>query len=187
MRIPDTFLSVQEETTLFFLSAVMGGALELVWDGVRAFRIAVPHKKTAEAIEDALFLVVWAGCVVCFTSVLAKGDMRFFYIVGSILGFILTRLTIGNPVTRLLSRIIKSIYAFLRWLTSPVSKLVVSVRKKWQKKFVTNAKIAPEKKNIWSALLIAKDKMLYNRSNHKKTKGDGKRGRKKHDEEPQSQ
>lgn len=184
MKIPDTFLSVQEETTLFFLSAVMGGALELVWDGVRAFRIVVPHKKTAEAIEDAFFLVVWAGCLVSFTSAFAKGDMRVFYIVGNILGFILTRLTIGNPVTRLLSRIVKAIYSFFAWVTSPMRKLVLRIRKKWNEKFVINAKNAPERKNIWSALLIAKYKMLYNISNHKKTKGDGKRGRKKQCKEP---
>lgn len=184
MLIPDTFLTVHEETLLFLWSVLMGCALELVYDVLCAFRIAIPHKSASAAIEDILFIVLWAGCLVCFTSVFAKGDLRIFYIAGSILGFIVTRLSVGNPIVRLFSRIIGWICRAAAWLLSPLRVLVVRIYRKWSAKFVRNAKNRGERKNIWSALLIAKQKMLYNMYNHKGKKGDGKRGKKKQVEEP---
>ncbi len=186
MIIPDTFLTVHEETVLFLGSCVLGGGLSITWDVVRGLRIAVPHKAAAKAVEDVLFMVLWAASLVCFTSVYAKGVLRLFCVAGTVLGFVSVRLSVGNPVMRLFSRIIAAVYKIIRFITAPGVKIAVYTRKKLTGKFVSNAKNSTKRKNIWSAPLIAWEKMLYNRVNHKKGKGDEKRGRKKQDTESQN-
>ena len=122
MIIPDTFLTVREELLLFFGAVLLGCGMELLFDIFRAVRLIIPHKAAAAAIEDIVFIVLWAGCIICFTTAFAKGDFRVFYIAGSILGFVLWRLLLGNPLVRLLSRILSAVLRLLKWIISPISK-----------------------------------------------------------------
>lgn len=177
MLIPDTYLTVHEELLLFFGAVLLGCALEILFDLFRAFRLIIPHKTAATVLEDILFMIIWAGAVVCFTNVFAKGDMRIFYIIGNILGFILWRVTIGNPLVRLLSKILNVFFKLLKWLFSPITKLYVRTYKKWAYKFVNNAKNHKRKKNP----LIAVRKMLYNVCNVKGRKEEAEHGSEKKD------
>lgn len=168
MIIPDAYLTVHEELILFLSSAILGSLLGIVFDIFRAFRIIIPHRNFSAAIEDVLFIMIWAGSIVCFMSVLAKGDFRWYYIAGSILGFVLWRVTAGNPLTRLLSEVLGFIFGIIRRIFRPVKKLFMRVFRKCRRKFVKNAKIHIKGKNIWSAPLIAVQKMLYNMFKRKK-------------------
>lgn len=181
MIIPDTFLTVREELLLFFGAVLLGCGMELLFDIFRAVRLIIPHKAAAAAIEDIVFIVLWAGCIICFTTAFAKGDFRVFYIAGSILGFVLWRLLLGNPFVRLLSRILSAVLRLLKWIISPVSKPCMRMYEKCTRKFVKNAKIQKKNKNIWSALLIAPQKMLYNIFNKEGERGRKKRGTEKKD------
>jgi hypothetical protein len=179
MLIPDTYLTVHEELLLFFGAVLLGCALEILFDLFRAFRLIIPHKTAATAIEDIIFILIWAGSVVCFTSVFAKGDLRIFYIIGNILGLILWRVTIGNPLVRLLSRLLHNILRLIKWLFSPITRLYVRTYKKCASKFVNNAKNHKRKKNP----LIAVRKMLYNIFNTKGRKDEAEYGSEKKDKE----
>lgn len=176
MLIPDTFLTVHEETLLFLYSCLLGAALGLLFDVLRAVRLVLPHKTFAAALEDVFFLLFWAGCIAAFTSAFAKGDLRFYYIFGSILGFLLYRFTLGNPVVRLLRRILGGITGLLAWCLRPITALLVRMYRKCRGKFVTNAKNREKFKNIRKAPLIAPRKMLYNKHNRKRKQGDKNRG-----------
>ena len=179
MIIPDTFLSVHEETVLFIASVFLGAALSIIYCLILAFRAAVPHKAFSAAAEDVLFILLWAAAAACFTTVLGNGVFRIFYIAGSILGFILMHLTVGRPAARLLSRIFSAVYAVICRILSPLNKLIVRMRKKCTAKFVTNAKNKEKRKNIWSALLIAKVKMLYNNIKSERKSGELGNGKQK--------
>lgn len=177
MIIPDIFLSVHEELVLFLLSVIMGCGLGALFDIFRAFRIIIPHRTAAAAVEDILFCVIWAFSLVCFTNVYAKGQFRMFFIAGNIPGFILWRVTVGNPLARLLSRVIDVIFRILRKVFSVPAKLISRIYRKYRRKFVKNAKIHKSRKNIWSAPLIDKGKMLYNIYNKKRSgKGESRNG-----------
>ncbi len=175
MLIPDTYLTVHEELLLFFGAVLLGCALEILFDLVRALRLIIPHKTAATALEDILFMLIWAGVVICFTSVFAKGDLRIFYIIGNILGFILWRVTIGNPLVRLLSRLLNTIFKLIKWIFSPITKLCVRAYKKCTSKFVNNAKNHKREKKP----LIAARKMLYNIFNKKGRKDEAENGSEK--------
>ncbi len=176
MIIPDTFLSVHEETVLFLSSVLLGFGMELIFDIFRALRLVIPHKTAAVALEDILFLLIWAGSIAAFTAVLAKGDLRFFCIGGSIIGFIVCRLLIGNPVVKLISSILKIIMKVIAWCIKPFRNIIVSIYTKFRMKFVRNAKTHTKRKNISLAPLIAPFKMLYNIFKSKRKQGDNKSG-----------
>lgn len=174
MLIPDTYLTVHEELILFLGSVILGCALELIFDIFRSLRVIIPHKAAANAIEDIIFIMIWAGSIACFTSIFAKGYLRIFYIVGSILGFVLCKLTVGDPLVRLLSMIWRFILRFIRWIFTPAIKIYTWIYNKYVQKIVNNAKIRRCIKNIWSAPLIAVRKMLYNIFNNRRKMGETK-------------
>ncbi|MBQ8687953.1 MAG: spore cortex biosynthesis protein YabQ [Ruminococcus sp.] len=186
MLIPDTYLTIHEETLLFLYSCLLGAALGMVFDLFRALRTLLPHKGWMTALEDTLFLLFWAGTIAAFTSAFAKGDLRFYYIFGSILGFLLYRATLGNPVVGLLRRILGSITGLLRWCLRPVTALLVRMYRKCRGNFVTTDKIKEKSKNIHAALLIAPRKMLYNRHNRKRKQGETNHGSEEEDQKPES-
>lgn len=172
MIIPDTFLSVHEETVLFISSGFLGAVLSIIYSLILSFRAAVPHKIFSAAAEDILFILLWAGALVCFTTVSGSGVFRMFYIAGTLIGFIIGYLTIGKPVVRLLSRVFSFVYAAFRRILSPIHKLTVRMRKNCTSKFVGNAKNKEKGKNIRSALLIVKEKMLYNNNKSERKPGE---------------
>lgn len=176
MLIPDTFLTVHEELLLFLGAILLGCILELVFDMFRAFRIIIPHKAAANAIEDIIFILIWSGSIICFTSVFAKGVFRMFYIIGTILGFVLCRVTIGNALVRILSLVSNFLLRIVKWIFSPVVKLCIWIHEKFARKFVNNAKIHSRIKNICSFPLIAVRKMLYNIFNSNRKKGEKEHG-----------
>ncbi|MBQ8514916.1 MAG: spore cortex biosynthesis protein YabQ [Ruminococcus sp.] len=185
MQIPDTFLTIHEETLLFLASVLLGCGLGILFDLLRTLRILLPHKSWFVALEDVLFLLVWAGAVVSFTSVLAKGDLRMYYILGSSMGFVLYRLLLGNPVTRLLRRIFGWILRLLGWIFRPVTAVLVRIHRKCKNKFVGSAKNLRKDKNIWSALLIAPREMLYNKHKNKGKQGERNLGSQKECKAPE--
>lgn len=172
MIIPDTFLSVHEETVLFIGSGFLGAVLSIIYSLILSFRAAVPHKIFSAAAEDILFILLWAGAVVCFTTAVGNGVLRMFYIAGTLLGFIVGHLTIGKPVVRLLSRVFSFVYSVFHRIFSPVHKFIVRKCKKCTSKFVRNAKNKEKGKNIRSALLIVKEKMLYNNNKSERKPGE---------------
>lgn len=185
MQIPDTFLTIHEETLLFLASVLLGCGLGILFDLLRTLRMLLPHKSWFVALEDVLFLLVWAGAVVSFTSAFAKGDLRMYYILGNIIGFVLYRLILGNPVTSLLRRIFGGIFRLLRWILRPVTALLVRIHRKCKSKFVGSAKNLRKGKNIWSALLIAPREMLYNKHKNKGKQGERNLGSQKECEAPE--
>ena len=186
MIIPDTFLTIHEETVLFLSSVLLGIGMELIFDVFRALRIILPHKAAAAAAEDVLFILIWSGSIAAFTSAFAKGDLRFFCIGGSIIGFVLCRLFIGNPVVKLLAKLMQTVVKIISWCTRPFRILCVRIYRKCRLKFVRNAKNRSQKKKIQPALLIAPFKMLYNVYNRKRKQGDNRSGSEKQRKKPQN-
>lgn len=185
MIIPDTFLTVHEETVLFLSSVLLGMGMELVFDVFRALRVILPHKAAAAALEDVLFILIWASGIAAFTSALAKGDLRFFCIGGSVIGFILCRFLIGNPLVKLLSRLMQAVIRVIAWCTRPFRAVCVRIYRKFRLKFVRNAKNNSRRKEFLPAPLIAPFKMLYNIYNRKRKQGDNRRGSEKEPEKQQ--
>lgn len=80
----------------FLYSLLTGGIFCLSYDVFRAARKAVKHSVAAIFIEDIFCFTVWAYAFFCFLLATVNGEIRFFAIIGVILGFAVTRLTVSR-------------------------------------------------------------------------------------------
>lgn len=97
----ETFFSVTKQTELFLLSVTLGAALGVLFDALRLVRIIIRTAGNAFfcALADILFVLFSAFCIFIFSAESAHGQVRFFVVIGAVLGFTLEVLTIGSAVT----------------------------------------------------------------------------------------
>jgi len=163
----ETFFTVPEQTRLLFCAVFLGIPLGLCFDVLRVLRMLLPHGKLAVALEDTAFLLVWGGALLCFAGIFARGEMRAYYALGSTLGFLLYRCTIGTVTVRVLHRIFGVSGRVLRWLTTPLFHGVVRIYGVLKEKFGHFAKVSGKVHFFWHLPLIVVRKVLYN--NKRKT------------------
>lgn len=132
----ETFFSVSQQTSLFLLSVVLGAALGILYDCFRVLRIVFPPaaKSGAVALQDIVFWLVYGFCIFCYSTIIGRGQIRFFVFFGSLLGFVLYILTLGNFVTGVIRSIVTAVYGTLRKVYSiTIEPIVKLLRKKCQK------------------------------------------------------
>jgi hypothetical protein len=97
----ETFFTVTEQAEIFLLAVVLGAALGVVFDAFRMFRavFVTARKKIAVGVADFLFVLFYAFCIFIYSVMLGRGEVRFFIIIGSLCGFVLEVITIGDTVT----------------------------------------------------------------------------------------
>ena len=100
-EIPDTYFTVQEQTTLFLFACLLGLPMGLLFDLFRMLRVLFRHAMVVVAIEDILFCCTCAVTLAAFTSVACRGEFRLFYPVGMLLGCLLWRFTVGNSLLKI--------------------------------------------------------------------------------------
>ena len=94
----ETFFTVTEQTRLFLWACLIGVGLGIVYDCFRVLRIVFNHKFVAVFIEDVLFTIFYALCLFVYMTECSRGQIRFFVIIGSLLGFVAYLLTVGFVV-----------------------------------------------------------------------------------------
>ena len=119
MIIPETFFSVNEHLSLFLLSCLMGAFMGLFYDVFRILRIALPHGKAAVFLEDILFCLIWSLSLVMLAAVCARGELRLFFAVGSLMGFIVYLLTLGRYICASAEKFIGFFRILLSLITLP--------------------------------------------------------------------
>lgn len=170
MIIPETFFSVQEELILFGLSCLAGAIIGIFYDIIRAFRLVFHHGICLTAFEDTSFLALYAVFLSSFASAAARGELRFYYVVGNAIGAILYYFTLGSIFIRLLNKILKAIISVFRTFLAPIRRLYVLLRKKARAKFVGSSKILKKPIKMLNLLLPKQWVLRYNKMENKKRK-----------------
>lgn len=119
MIVPETFFTVSEELWLFFISCAAGAVFGIYYDIFRVLRLTVPHHGFFVFLEDVIFLSSYALFLSAFASAEARGELRAYYALGGILGFILYYFTIGRFVMRFMSKIIGIIKISITAIVKP--------------------------------------------------------------------
>lgn len=166
MIIPETFFSIQEELVLFLLSCLAGAFIGVFYDIFRTLRLMIKHNFFFVVLEDVLFLSCYAVFLSAFASVQARGELRFYFIIGNALGFTLYFFTLGSFVIRTL----RKFFGLLSRIFSPVKAVYVIFCKKVRGKFVENSENFKKRIKKSKSLLPKHNDLLYNRSETKKRK-----------------
>ena len=125
----DTFFSVSQHTYLFLTSVLLGAGMGVVYDLFRALRIIFPPaaRDGAVLVQDILFVLICGFGLFCFATLEGRGQLRFFMVFGSGLGFVLYILTIGNFITGVLRRVFSAVYGSLRKVYSSIIEPFVNL------------------------------------------------------------
>lgn len=127
----ESFLSVSQQTAFFLLSVVLGAVMGIIYDVFRVFRILFPPaaKSKPVAVQDVLFWLIFGFCMFCYSSAVCGGNLRFFMFFGSLIGFTLYILTIGNLITGILRQIAEAVRRVLRKVYSLIFEPIVKLLK----------------------------------------------------------
>ena len=107
-------LSLHGQAQLFLLTVFMGGIMGLVYDGLRVFRHALPHKPFWIQLEDGVFWLVAVFLVFGVMLRTSSGEIRFFSIFGLFGGMGLYFLTLSRLVIAVSDRVI----ALVKYITA---------------------------------------------------------------------
>ena len=165
----NTFFSVSQHTSLFLMSVVLGAALGILYDCFRVLRIVFPPAAGRKAViaEDIIFWLIYGFCIFCYAASFARGQVRFFMFFGSLIGFVLYIVTVGNLITGVIRRVFDAVYKILHkvysFLIEPIVKLKAKICQKLVPVFVRNHKNKRSVKNLLKNAV----NWVYNKKNVK--------------------
>lgn len=175
----ETFFNVSSQTVIFLWSAVLGGIMGIVFDFFRVIRALKKHNAVSVFIEDMFFVMIYFLVMFIYTMEKSRGEMRFFVYVGSLLGFTIYLLTVGNLIVNLLRKIIRFVKSICHKVyvktLFPLKKFFVHIFQKYVietvKDTINDKKILYRRKKH----LKQSSKIVYNNHKHIRTtplKGD---------------
>lgn len=166
--IPETFYTVHEQLVLFGLSCLFGGALGVCYDVFRALRVLMPHNTWLVVFEDVLFMAGYSVFLMAFTSGAARGELRFYFVIGNLLGFIIYFFTVGNAVISALKKLLHVLGRAFCVVIRPLTAVYVFIREKAVRKFVGSSKVLVKSIKNVKMPLIKSSHLLYNKKKTKK-------------------
>lgn len=121
-------IQIARQTEIFLYSCVIGFALGVLYDVFRILRLAIPSPRAVILVQDILFFSFCALLTFFFMLSTNEGQVRFFILIGELLGAIVQHLTLGVLTMRVSKAIITLVKKILHFLFSvliaPVLRLI---------------------------------------------------------------
>lgn len=111
---------VANQTLVFLYACLLGAALSVVYDVFRLIRITAAMGRAVIIAEDIVYFIIVSAATFVFMLSFTEGIIRFYVILGELLGFILCHVTLGALIVKLLGGFIKLVKRFLKRIFSAV-------------------------------------------------------------------
>jgi len=119
-----------EQTTIFLQAILLGFAYGILYDAFRITRIAVPTARWVVFAQDVLFFFICALGAFFFLMRTMDGQVRFFVLLGVILGMVIyfyslsiLIMGISAAIIRVVKVVLRSIY---KWVLLPIWRIIYS-------------------------------------------------------------
>ena len=128
--------TVAQQANTFVYSVALGALLCAVYDVFRIIRIAFGAKQIAVFVEDMVFSLIALILTFVFVITFNNGEVRFFVLIGELLGFIVYYFTVGRAVMLLSKAIINLVKKIFSFIYTPFVKVckVIGTKIKQKKK-----------------------------------------------------
>lgn len=111
----------QSEQLLIFVSSLgMGFLLGILYDVLRALRLSITRSRIALVFFDILYFILFGLFSFLFILALNKGEIRFYIIIGEIIGALFYYISFGIAVIKITDKTV----ALLRKLYSLIFKVI---------------------------------------------------------------
>ena len=195
-------IAVNTQVLIFLQSLLLGAALGAVYDLWRIFRIAVPLPAGVIVAEDVIYFMFGGFLSFCFAMTVNFGQVRFFILLGEVLGFVVYYFTLGILVMRGAKKIISVLrwilfllwkclfrppILFLRWIGRAFEKLLGKIGKNAKKAVQKHRKHLQNRQillyNYFKNKLPGREKKRKDQRASQKGTSRGRRGRGKRKKE----
>ena len=110
-----------EQLAIFALSLGMGFLLGVLYDIIRALRLSVTRSKIVLVICDILYFILFGLISFLFILALNKGEIRFYIIIGEIIGAFFYYVSLGLAVIKITDKLICLLRKFYKFIFKLVS------------------------------------------------------------------
>ena len=114
---------VAHQTQIFLGACLLGGFLGVIYDFFRISRLAFHLPRVVILLEDVLFFVICGVVTFLYLAETNDGQVRYFIMLGLLLGATLYYFTLGEVVMRVSSVIIGFVSKTLSLIFGLVSKI----------------------------------------------------------------
>ncbi len=101
-----------EQLAIFALSLGLGFLLGVLYDVIRAVRLSVTRSKIVLVICDILYFILFGLISFLFILALNKGEIRFYIIVGEVIGAFFYYISLGIAVIKITDKVISLLRKF---------------------------------------------------------------------------
>lgn len=132
------------ETEIFLLSVLLGGGMGIVYDFLRILRTLIKHGKIVTFAEDFFYMLLFGFALFTFSTGLT-GSVRYFSLVGMILGCVIERYAIGNGVVFAVGKIwsvVKDKFF------APMKRFITKIAQQVRGLFVKKCKFSEKTKKV---------------------------------------
>lgn len=118
------FFGISLEIRLLLGAVLLGLLLGAVYDVFRALRLSFKHHSATVFAEDVLFSLIFWISFYSYSTELCRGEIRFFVLAGTAIGFALYLLTLGRIVVLFAAKAVGLIKNLLLQLGKVFKKLI---------------------------------------------------------------
>lgn len=166
----------------FFGGALLGALIGVFYDVFRMIRLSVKFDSTAVGVQDFIFCTVSGLFAFVYVVYFADGYIRWYVIVGMLLGFAVYMLTLSRVILKFYKFLLKVIGKIIRFLVKyivmPIVTFVGRIRSKGEKIYNKGSAKAKRIANKTNFHLKGAKLILYNLY-HKDVKNSKRPERKK--------
>ena len=151
------YINTDNQVFTFLWSLVLGVAMCLVYDIVRAF-----HKVSVKGffevmLLDLLFWGAWSLITFSFLVLRCKGEVRAYVLFGQALGFVITRISVSKLFYRFFTLVLKVFRRIFEFFGSNVRKAIECLEKNIKKSLKYIKKVLQHKvKLLYNQLKVHK-------------------------------
>lgn len=116
------------DNVVFFHSFVLGIGLSVIYDHFRIHRMVFRHSRIKIYLEDLWFWMIALGASLVFLYYENNGCLRWFMIIGGLLGVILYEKTLGKIVIKVSVSILRKIKNVLNFLKKSLKRRLKNLK-----------------------------------------------------------
>lgn len=124
-----------EQLAIFVSSLGLGFLLGILYDIFRAVRLSITKSKIAILIFDIIYFILFGLLTFIFILALNKGEIRFYIIVGELIGAVFYYISFGIAVIKITDRIISLLRRFYSFVFKVISAPFRLIKKLFSRLF----------------------------------------------------
>lgn len=132
-----------------FLSAlILGGIFSLAYDFLRAIRKMGVNSILTVFFQDVFYFIIISPITFCFLLALTNGELRAYFFIALILGFVLIRITVSGIALKVFIIIISLLVKFYNLIFNVFNTFFNLIFEKFKLLYKFLKKISSKLKNV---------------------------------------